>query len=47
MIYTEQDIEHMMSFCPKPLRHLCFQDHPKYMVKENDMIKESGIHSTI
>ena len=37
MIYTEQDIEHMMSFCPKPLRHLCFADHPKYSIKENNM----------
>lgn len=42
MIYTEKDIEHMMSFYPKHLRHLYFQDHPKYVVKENDMIKESG-----
>ena len=42
MIYTKKDMEHMMSFYPKHLRHLYFQDHPKYVVKENDMIKESG-----
>ena len=40
MIYTEKDIEHMMSFYPKHLRHLYFQDHPKYVVKENEILKK-------
>ena len=37
MIYTEKDIEHMMSFYPKHLRHLYFADHPKYSIEENNM----------
>ena len=37
MIYTEKDVEYMISFYPKYLRHLYFQDHPKYVVKENNM----------
>lgn len=37
MIYTEKDIEHMMSFYPKHLRHLYFAYHPKYSIEENNM----------
>ena len=37
MIYTEEDIEHMMSFYPKHLRHIYFADYPKYSIEENNM----------